>query len=74
MPLAFTGIFRNNLAYSGISWHFRKNNSEDINLVKSSRIHRINCKNITLIMFDAPLTIQHAYVQLGIVSTIKDIQ
>ena len=23
-------------------------------------------------MFDAPLTIQHTYVQLGIVSTIKD--
>ena len=27
MPLAFTGIFRNNPEYSGITWHFRKNNS-----------------------------------------------
>ena len=30
--------------------------------------------SITSIMFDAPLTIQHTYVQLGIVPTIKDIQ
>ena len=27
MPLAFTGIFRNDPEYSGIPWHFRKNNS-----------------------------------------------
>ena len=27
MPLAFTGIFQNNPEYSGITWHFRKNNS-----------------------------------------------
>ena len=27
MPLAFTGIFRNNPEYSGITWHFRKNYS-----------------------------------------------
>ena len=27
MPLAFTAIFQNNPEYSGITWHFRKNNS-----------------------------------------------
>ena len=27
MPLAFTGIFRINPEYSGITWHFHKNNS-----------------------------------------------
>ena len=27
MPLAFTGIFRNNPEYSGITWHFCKKNS-----------------------------------------------
>ena len=34
MPLAFTGIFRNNPEYSGITWHFRKIILNRYNFVK----------------------------------------
>ena len=73
MPLAFAGIFSNDLAYSGIFCISQKYFLTYINLVKLSRIDRTRLRNITSIMFDVPLAIQHTYVQLGTVLTIKDI-
>ena len=68
MPLAFTGIFRNNQEYSGITWHFRKNNSlTELYIFGKIIQNLIKLKKNTSIMFDAPFTIQHTYVQLGIV-------
>ena len=54
MPLAFTGIFRNNPAYFGI---LKKQFLTDTNWVKLSKIYRNKLLKITSIIFDAFSTI-----------------
>ena len=54
MPLAFTDIFLNNLAYFGI---YKKQFLTDTNVVKLSRIYRNKLLKITSFIFDALLTI-----------------
>ena len=62
MPLAFTGIFQNTLAYFGI---FQKKILADIYLVKSSRTNRIKTvKTLLYSCFDAPLIIHKGISEL----------